>query len=112
MNFNICIKLAELRTKIKNSPQPQVRNLSCQSPQVRNFVRKSAIADLRTCELTCGLAQLWSCTSREYLGWEYCAMPPDVGPRHKAKSAKYTLKSHNQILIKHACGRGLRYLAF
>ena len=35
--FNICIKLAELRTKIKNSPQPQVRNLNCQSPQVRNL---------------------------------------------------------------------------
>ena len=28
-------------------------------------------------------------------------MPPDCGPRHKAKSAKYTLKSRNQILIKH-----------
>ena len=28
------------------------------------------------------------------------------------KSAKYTLKSPNQILLKHACGRGLRYLAF
>ena len=30
----------------------------------------------------------------------------------KQKSAKYTLKSRNQILIRHACGRGLRYLAF
>ena len=48
-NFNICKKLAELRTKITNSPQPQVRNLNCHSPQVRNFFRKSAIADLRTC---------------------------------------------------------------
>ena len=37
--FNICIKLAELRTKIKNSPQPQVHNLNCQSPHVRNFFR-------------------------------------------------------------------------
>ena len=27
--FNICIKLAKLRTKIKNSPQPQDRNLNC-----------------------------------------------------------------------------------
>ena len=38
-NFNICIKLAELRTKIKNSPRPQVRNLNCQSPHVHNFFR-------------------------------------------------------------------------
>ena len=33
------------------------------------------------------------------------------GPRHKAKSAKYTLKSRNQIIIKYSCGIGLRYLA-
>ena len=30
------MKVAELRTKIKNSLQPQARNLTCQSPQVRN----------------------------------------------------------------------------
>ena len=33
-------------------------------------------------------------------------MPP-FGPWHKAKSAKYTLKLRNQIVIKHACGRSL-----
>ena len=47
-----------------------------------------------------------------YLGWKYFAMPPDFGPRHQAKRAKYTLKSRNQIQIKYACGRGLGYLAF
>ena len=29
-------------------------------------------------------------------------MPPDFEPRQK--SAKYKLKSRNQMLIKHACG--------
>ena len=38
--------------------------------------------------------------------------PPLLGHGTKQKSAKYTLKSRNQILIKHASGRGLRYLAF
>ena len=33
-------------------------------------------------------------------------MPPDFGHGTKQKSAKYTLKSRNQILIKHVCGRG------
>ena len=47
-----------------------------------------------------------------YLGWEYCAMPPTLGHGTKQKSAKYTLKSRDQILMKHACGIGLRYLAF
>ena len=40
-------------------------------------------------------------------------MPPtplDSGT--KQKSAKYTLKLRIQIIMKHACGRGLRYLAF
>ena len=52
-NFNICIKLAELRTKIKNSPQPQVRNLNCQSPQVRMsatfFVSPQLFSLVRNC---------------------------------------------------------------
>ena len=40
------------------------------------------------------------------LGEGHCAMPPPIfGPRHK--SAKYALKSRNQILVKHACGRGI-----
>ena len=39
-----------------------------------------------------------------------CHAPLGLGA--KQKSAKYTLKLRNQILIKHACGRGLRYLAF
>ena len=47
-----------------------------------------------------------------YLGWEYCAKPPTLGHGTNQKSTKYTLKSRNQILIKHACGRGLRYLEF
>ena len=37
--------------------------------------------------------------------------PPHSGHGTKQKSAKYTLKSRNQIIIKHARGRGLRYLA-
>ena len=57
-NFNICIKLAELRTKIKNYAQPQVRNLNCQSPQVRMSATFFVSPQLRTCGLTSGLAQL------------------------------------------------------
>ena len=38
--------------------------------------------------------------------------PPALGHGTKQKSAKYTLKSRNQILIKHACGKGFRYLVF
>ena len=53
-NFNSCIKLAELRTKIKNSPQPQVRNLHCLSPQVRMSATFFASPQLRIC----GLAEL------------------------------------------------------
>ena len=48
-NFNVCIKLAELRTKIKNSLQPQVRNLNCQSPQVRMNATFFVSPQLRTC---------------------------------------------------------------
>ena len=50
-NFNICIKLAELRTKIKNSPQQQVRNLNCQSPQVRMSATFFVSPQLRICGL-------------------------------------------------------------
>ena len=54
-----------------------------------------------------------ACTSRDVFRVKVlCHAPPHFWPRHKAKSAKYTFKSRNQILIKHACGRGLRYLAF
>ena len=35
-----------------------------------------------------------------------------LGQGAKQKSAKYLLKMRNQTLIEHACGRGLRYLAF
>ena len=35
---------------------------------------------------------------------------PTLGHGTKQKSAKYTLKSRNQILIEHACGRGVRYI--
>ena len=35
-----------------------------------------------------------------------------LGHCTKQKSAKYRLKSHNQIIIKHARGRGLLYPAF
>ena len=38
--------------------------------------------------------------------------PPTLGHGTKQKRAKYALKSRNQIIIKHACGRGLRYLVF
>ena len=37
-----------------------------------------------------------------FLEWEYCAVPPILDHGTKQKSAKYTLKSRNQILIKHA----------
>ena len=37
---------------------------------------------------------------------------PLLGHRSKQKSAKHTLKSRNQIVVKHACGRGLRYRHF
>ena len=36
-------------------------------------------------------------------------MPPPLGRGTKQKSVKYTLKSRDQIIIKHACGRGLRW---
>ena len=40
-------------------------------------------------------------------------MPPfALGHGTKQKSAKYTLKLRNQIIIKHARERGLRYMAF
>ena len=32
---------------------------------------------------------------------------PPLGHGTKQKSAKYTLKLHNQTIIKHACRRGL-----
>ena len=35
-------------------------------------------------------------------------MPPILGHGTKQESPKCTLKSRNQILIKHACGRGFR----
>ena len=46
-------------------------------------------------------------------GRALCHAPP-FGPRRKAKKCKIysTLQLRNQIVIKHACGRGLRYLAF
>ena len=47
-----------------------------------------------------------------YLGGGHFAMLPPFELWHKEKSANYTLKSRNQIIIKHACGKGLRYLAF
>ena len=47
-----------------------------------------------------------------YLGWEYCAMHLLLGHGTKQKSAKYSLKSRNPILVKHARGKGLHYLAF
>ena len=37
---------------------------------------------------------------------------PPLGDDTKQKSAKSALKSRNQIMIKHACGKDLRYLAF
>ena len=45
----------------------------------------------------------------------HCAMShpsPPLGHGTKQKSTKYMLKSRNQILIKHAWGKGLRYLHF
>ena len=57
-NFNICIKLAELRTKIKNSPQPQVCNLNCQSSQVRMSATFFVSPQLRICGLADSLADL------------------------------------------------------
>ena len=47
-----------------------------------------------------------------YLGGSIVPCLPTLGSGTKQESAKYTLKSRNQIIIKHACGRGLRYLAF
>ena len=41
-----------------------------------------------------------------YLGG-HCAMLPFWATVQR-KTAKYTLKSRNQIIIKHACGRGKR----
>ena len=38
--------------------------------------------------------------------------PFRLGHGIKQKSAKYMLKLRNQIIIKYACERGLRYLAF
>ena len=38
-------------------------------------------------------------------------MPPLLGHGTKQTSTKYKLKSRNQIIIKHACGRGLRYIS-
>jgi len=38
--------LLKLRTKIKNSPQPQVCNFYYESPQVGNYFCYSTIADL------------------------------------------------------------------
>ena len=46
-----------------------------------------------------------------YLGRAMCHAPA-LGHGTKQKSAKYTSKSRNQIIIKHVCGVGLRYLAF
>ena len=44
---------------------------------------------------------------------DHCAMPPPpLGHATKQKSAKYPIKLPNQITIKHACGRGIRYLTF
>ena len=40
-------------------------------------------------------------------GCAYAMPPPPLGHGTKQKSAKFTLKSRNQILIKHAGGRGL-----
>ena len=50
----ICVKLAELRTKIENCPQPQVRNLNNQSPQASMSATFFVSSQLRIC----GLAQL------------------------------------------------------
>ena len=53
------MKLAELRAKIKNSPQPQVRSLNCQKSACPQLFSLAGNCDLRTCGLTCGLDQLW-----------------------------------------------------
>ena len=53
-----------------------------------------------------------ACTSRGVFRGGHCAMPPPLGQGSKQKSEKYTLKSRNQNIIKHVCGRGLRYLEF
>ena len=37
--------------------------------------------------------------------------PPLLGHGTKQTSTKYKLKSRNQIIIKHACGRSLRYIS-
>ena len=37
--------------------------------------------------------------------------PPLLGHGTKQTSTKYKLKSRNQIIIKYACGRGLRYIS-
>ena len=39
-------------------------------------------------------------------------MPPPLGFGTKEKTAKYMLKSRNQMIINHSCVRDLRYLAF
>ena len=38
-------------------------------------------------------------------------MHPLLGHGTKQTSTKYKLKSRNQIIIKHACERGLRYIS-
>ena len=44
--------------------------------------------------------------------WPLCYAPSPFGHATNQTSAKYTLKLPNQITIKHACGRGLRYVTF
>ena len=39
-------------------------------------------------------------------------MPPLLWATAQSKKVQNMLKSRDQILIKHACRRGLRYLAF
>ena len=46
-NFNICFKVVELRTEIKNSLQPRPQFKLPKSANSQLF-RQSAIADLRT----------------------------------------------------------------
>ena len=62
--INIGIKLAELRTKVKNSPQLQVRNLNCLRLQVCMSATFFVSPHLRICRLTCRLAQLWKQASK------------------------------------------------
>ena len=52
-NFNVYMKVVELQTKIKNSPQPQVRSLTCQSSEIRNFF---VSPQLPTFGLPCGFS--------------------------------------------------------